>query len=132
MNALEDDIARIAALRGQSADAYIDANRSAQAVAMQIGPAAVRRSFVLSDRPRDDYAVFDLLPPLSHQLLRESPVPINSIVYWDLLDQADGNEQALIALFRACIPLQACENARRHFGRTHPDAQASQSGHGNA
>jgi len=132
MNALEDDIARIAALRGQSADAYIDANRSAQAIAMRIGPAAVRRSFVLSERPRDDYAVFDLLPPLSRQLLRESPVPINSIAYWDLLEQADGNEQALIALYRACIPLQASYNARRHYGRDHPHAQASQGVPGNA
>ena len=66
MSALEDDIARIAALRGRSADAYIDANRTAQAIAMRIGPAAVRRSFVLSAMP-----LVVQLNPIQGQMLRD-------------------------------------------------------------
>lgn len=96
---LDDDIARIAALRGRKASDYADPERFV--ARPQLTPAHVANVFRMSPNGVDDIRAWDRLPSASREFIRESPRPINALVWAGLL--ANFAEPDLIATARSMI-----------------------------
>lgn len=90
MTELEDDIARIAALRGKKAEDYAPAARA------KLAPHPTHIDLIMTPQPnrRRDIRATDTLPPASREFLRESPLMLNSVVWADAL--AGGIDEGLL------------------------------------
>lgn len=119
--ALEDDIARVARLRGKSPENYQREAVSAEAVARSLGAQRVRSIFFASPNAAADIRVYDALPMASRVFLRESPLNISALHYSELLEEV-GDQAALIDLLSQVIPLRVQEVVRQKYGASHPQA----------
>lgn len=118
---LEDDIARIARIRGRDPVNYQRAALSVHAVARKLGPERVRSIFFAPKNSIADIRVYDALPLASRVFIREATVHISALKYSELLEIA-GDQSALIGLLSQVIPLRVQEVARKNYGETHPQA----------
>lgn len=91
---IDDDIARIAALRGRSAADYGEARRRF------IPVPSLELLLHMGKDPVADLQSLDLMPTASRALLTTWERPINAMVWLSLLDQYD-DEDFLIRTFRA-------------------------------
>ena len=92
MSQLEDDIARVAALRGRSAP--VPQKR-------QINGVSLGMLLIMGPDPRRDLQALDDLPEASRRFITTWPRPINSVAWSNMLDEHDGDEQFLIRTFHA-------------------------------
>lgn len=114
--ALDDDIARIAALRGKPANYYTE--RQADR-ARSIPPETLTHLFTLSQDWRREQAVYDHLPARSREYISECILPINA-QWWDSLLDHYGAEEEIISLVEAQMPGRRRDWIRKHYGRGHP------------
>lgn len=118
---VDDDIARIARLRGRDPANYQRATVSAETVARKLGPQRVRSIFLAPQDNRLDLLVYDALPLASRVFLREATVHISAIKYSELLEEI-ADQSALIDLLSQVIPMRVREVVRRNYGPDHPQA----------
>lgn len=118
---LEDDITRIARLRGRDPANYQRAAASVQSAARKLGPERVRSIFFAPKNTMADIRIYDALPLASRVFIREATVHISALKYSELLE-AVGDQAALIELLSQVIPLRVQEVARKNYGETHPQA----------
>lgn len=123
MSELDDEIARIAALRGRPADTanYVTEARAIQRRARQIHSSEIRGLFSMPETG-DDLRVFDRLPRRSQMVLAELPINASSGKYADLLLRIR-DEAALIDAVRDQLPGIMRDWLLDHFGRGHPSAR---------
>lgn len=125
---LDDDIARIARLRGRDPANYqrTPQKRDAEHVAFKLGPERVRSAFALPKDWMSEQFVYDALPLASRVFIREAPIAISAIKWSELLEANDLDQESLISLFREVIPLRVEDVVRRRYGPTHPQAGGQQ------
>lgn len=102
MTALDNDISRIAALRGRTPE------QAARAIAAAHAPRyphrhEVDRIFAMSGATDDDFRAYEALPPKSRAFIRESPRPLNAVAWADLLVLTQ-NEDEIIKAVTFCLP----------------------------
>jgi len=116
---LAADIARIAALRGRSADHYVQAERMRRSVPFK----DVLPVFMEAGRvwPADDMAAFDQLPPASRRAIASLPNVVCATIYRDLLDRIQ-DERALILALLDVAPHAMRTLALKQYGSEHPQA----------
>lgn len=119
---LEDDIARVACLRGRDPGNYHRKVNSVEEIAQRLGSKRVRSIFFAITDPTFDIRVYDALPMASRVFIREAPVHISALKYSELLEDA-GDQAALIELISQCIPFRIQEVTRHKYCPTHPQAQ---------
>lgn len=109
---LEDDIARIAALRGRPAESYLHPVPLAP-----VKSAAFNLLWSMDADTAADLEALDRLPERSRELLTNSPRPMNARVWRSILDSRDGNEDFVLAQFRAIFgePKAVVRKPRRRF-----------------
>lgn len=118
----EDDIARVARLRGRNPLNYTSERVSVETVAMKLGAESLRGIFVPPHDPGTEMLFYDALPKPSRMLIADSPVAISAVKFADLLEIAM-DQAALISLVRQIIPLRLREIVVRRYGPKHPQAQ---------
>ena len=118
MTMLEDDLARIAALRGRPANYYTDSGARPE---RPLSPALLDNLFSMPPNPARDLRSYDRLPPESRRFVSESPLPINAAVYRALLENAGGSEERVATVTAGWRPGQMKAWLLRHFGRDHPN-----------
>ena len=104
MTTLDEDIARIAALRGKPVEHYTAAEARRREARRMINPLTLGRIGTPSSDARLDLAAYDRLPERSRRFIISCAAPINALVWRDLLADLDGDEDALIDAVRAAIP----------------------------
>lgn len=118
MSELEDDIARVAALRGKSAEHYISG-------AWRARTSITQQEFMLlfTGQPvaEVDIAAYDVLPERSRHFIIEFPLHINA-ERWLLLLSSGVTEERLIELVRLNERTLAASWVRSHYGPSHPGA----------
>jgi len=115
---LEDDIARIAALRGKPTNYYTDpALRPERPLSQQL----LDNLFSMPPSPERDLRFYDQLPDESRRFVSEAPLPINAAVYGALIQNAGGSEERVASVTTARLPGQMKAWLLRHFGRDHPN-----------
>lgn len=119
MSSLEDDIARIAALRGRPAPNY-QADAQRQARHLPSGYAA--RLFSGNPNPRDDLAFFDRLPQRSRDFIRECWWPLNA-GWWAEILIGGVPEDVICDAVLAQLPDRRHDWIMRHYGPTHPSTR---------
>lgn len=95
MSALDDDLARVAALRGKPAEDYVGKAAPSPRLTRQ----TLLLVFQLQPATERDLAAYDALPPTSRTFIRECPLPINALVWASALEIF--GEAALIDAARA-------------------------------
>jgi len=118
---LQDDIARVARLRGRAPENYQREAVDVQTLAWRLGPQRVRSIFFAPLDPTADIQVYDALPMASRAFIREATVHISALKYSELLKEA-GDQSALIGLLAHIIPLRVEEVVRAKYGPDHPQA----------
>lgn len=83
MSTLDDDIARIAALRGRPAAHYAD--RSQFIDRPKLTRDHVERLFLPTAATRDEMRALDRLPQASREFVRDCPHPLNTLAWEGLL-----------------------------------------------
>ena len=125
MSALQDDIARVAALRGRSVDECMDAAAQLKAQeARLLTEGAVTTLFVgygSHESAWADVDQFDHLPPASRAFIAESPMFVNAYNWRRMLAQV--SEGALIAAARKHLAENMPYDTRRKYGANHPEAR---------
>lgn len=121
MSALDDDIARIAQLRGVDPANYQREAHSVEALARKLGPLRVRSIFFAPRNAALDIRIYDELPRASRLFLRDAMVNISALKYSELLEEV-GDQSALIDLLSEVIPLRVSEVVRTKYGPDHPQA----------
>ena len=121
MSTLNDDIARIARLRGRDPSNYQQGPLTAEVVARKLGAKKVRSIFYAPENTRMDILVYDELPLASRVFLRDATVHISALKYSELLEEI-GDQSALIGLLSQVIPMRVQEVVRRNYGPDHPQA----------
>lgn len=96
MPTLEDDIARIARLRGGDPETALASAADLQEERGRAWRAQASGVFQLDGQFAEDLKVFDRLPRASRLFIFNSPVPICARKYADLLLAADGAEGEVI------------------------------------
>lgn len=126
MTELEDDIARVAALRGQTPE---QAAAAAEALRLQRRRDALSEQRIgglflaLADQKRD-LRVYDRLPPASRAFMREeTAVHVCAIKWREALDLC-GDEAALLAAVRAYLAENMPYHAKHGYGPDHPAARS--------
>lgn len=104
MTTLDDDIARIAALRGRTPE------QAARAIAAAHAPRYPQRSevdriLVMTPDTDLDLRAYEALPPKSRAFIRESPRPLNACAWAELLVLTQ-NEDEIIKAVGYCLPPQ--------------------------
>lgn len=97
MASLDDDIARIAALRGRKASDYADPSKFV--AKPQLRRDHVEHLFLPTGSPRDEMRALDRLPPASREFVRDCPHPLNTLAWEGLL--ANFPEADIIAAARS-------------------------------
>jgi hypothetical protein len=100
MSALEDDIARIARLRGRDPAEALARAREAQE-RLPDPSRLLALIFTMDGDTEHDLLVFDRLPPASRQFIYSAPRPINSRIWRDALAILSQREDVLIDLVKA-------------------------------
>jgi len=124
MTTLEDDIARVAALRGKTglAQNYVQEARSIERRGRGASASEIRDLFAIPDgRERADIRVYDHLPPRSRRLLQDVPINASAEKYADLLDRMR-DESCLISAVQDCLPAVVHDWVVKHYGLSHPSA----------
>lgn len=116
MTQLDDDIARIAALRGKPVNYYTERQDARR---RSIPPETIHHLFVLSPDWRREQHVYDHLPARSREYISESVLPLNA-QWWDALLDQYGGEEEIIGLVEAQMPGRRRDWIRKHYGRDHP------------
>ena len=96
MTQLEDDIARVAALRRKDAAPYQEAAKRPKESVYSFSDL-----FAMHGHRAVDMDAYDRLPALSREEVGLAPRPINATVWFELIKEFGGNERALIAQYRA-------------------------------
>lgn len=125
MSALEDDIARIARMRGKSPDSYIRPNGGAPR--RQIAPQNFQFLYGGAGTFRqacEHVEVYDSLPPKSRAYLRESTHHIHALNYEHLLGMVAGDEDELIRQIEQHRPLIYRQMVVQRYGHSHPQAES--------
>lgn len=116
---LEDDIARLAALRGKPAANYTaEAQRMARE-ARRVHSSEVVSVFRMMADTRSDFRAYDALPRASRLMLRELPVNASAVKYADLLIRME-SERSLIDAIRDHLPGVVRHWLLDHYGSSHP------------
>ena len=114
---LEDDIARIAALRGRPVENYTTAR-----TLRTLSPQLLQIVFSMTaEGVRQDLRAYDRLPEAARRFVSESTNQINAEVFGALVENADGDVERVED---AIAPLQAAKSKAwllRHYGRDHPN-----------
>lgn len=95
---LDDDIARVARLRGKDPSTYLG-----DKPAPQLGRPQLSRLFEMSSDFARDIEAYDRLPKRSREEIDAADRPLNSRVWLGFLQQLDGDEGALISQWRAYL-----------------------------
>jgi hypothetical protein len=119
--ALDDDIARVARLRGRDPGNYQCETISIEVVAKKLGPLRVRSIFFAPENATMDIQIYDMLPLASRVFIREATVNISALKYSELLEDV-GEQSVLIGLLSEVIPLRIQEVVRAKYGPDHPQA----------
>lgn len=98
------------------------ANYEVRSRAFSAPPAMIAHLFRPSPEPTKDFKVFDQLPSASRAYLRQTPIPLSSVWWAELLDMA-GDEDTLISTVQAHLPGQLNAWILRHYGPKHPHAR---------
>lgn len=117
----DNEIARIARLRGRDPANYQAAESGVERTAKKISAQRVRSLFFPPPEPRMELLVYDALPLASRVFLREAPLNMSAIKYSELLEEVH-DQAALIGLVSAVIPLRVQEIVRARYGARHPQA----------
>lgn len=118
---VEDDIARVARLRGRDPSNYQRGPATTEAIAKRLGIQRVRGLFFSPTNTRTDMLIYDALPLASRVFIREATVHISALKYSELLEDVR-DQAALIELLSQVIPLRVQEVVRRKYGPEHPQA----------
>jgi hypothetical protein len=118
----DDDIARIARLRGRDPANYQRAEVTTETLATKLGPRRVRSLFYAPEDSTTDVLVYDALPRASRVFIREAQVHMSALKYSELLEAAEGDQSALIGLLSQVIPMRVQEVVRARYGSRHPQA----------
>lgn len=122
MGELQDDIARIAALRGRPAANYVAEAERLDRAGRRIAASEITDLFNVPADVRLDFRAFDRLPAKSREALRELPINASAVKYADLLMRM-GQEVGLIYAVHAELGDIVKNWVVRHFGATHPRAR---------
>ena len=122
---LDADIARIAALRGRPAQAYVEAAADLEVQRTHIGRQRAVAAFNGDGDGRGDLRHYDALPARSRAFLRDAPTWISAKHWLDMLDTTDGDERKVISLFEAVIPEHIDQRLRRAYGAKHPSVKGN-------
>lgn len=122
MSTLEDDLARIAALRGRPVENYIAEAKRLDGRQRGVHSSQLVDLFRLDGDYRREMRAYDRLPPRSRLVLSEAPICPSASKYADLLARS-GDEVFLIDALRDCLPGIVRNWALDHFGRDHPSAR---------
>lgn len=98
MPTLDEDIARIAALRGRSAEPYVAAAHQPP----RLTRPAVMRILTPNPHPQHDIAFFDALPAKSREFIRGREEPLNAM-WWTHLLHETKDEDAIIKAVLYCL-----------------------------
>lgn len=124
MTSLQDEIARIAALRGKPANYYTAPEAMTPERLSERVPAHVWANLftmVPSQIPAD-LQHCDRLPQASRTFVKELPIPLNAAVYRSILTAANGSEDCVISLVQARIPGNVRNWLNKHY-RNHPNVR---------
>ena len=123
MSDLDDDIARIAALRGKKREDYIDpaTNSYRSSGGTSVGAHHIALIFTPGGDVETDLEAYDALPPSARQYVRNCPLPLNAPCYADALVHMDG--ERLETLVQAHLPGQMRAWIQRHYGTGHPSVR---------
>lgn len=116
MSRLDDDIARIAALRGRPVNYYTDRQTERTRA---IPPDQIGHLFAPSPDWARDLRVYDRLPARSRGYISDAVLPLNAQWWRSLLD-AYGPEEEIISLVEAQMPGRRRDWIRKHYGVGHP------------
>jgi hypothetical protein len=118
---LEDDVARIAALRGKPVDGYLDADGRVVNAQVYLSDEQIGTLFIAMGEPKRDVAGFDDLPPASRAFIRDCPVHVCGVKWGDALRMCR-NEQALIRAAQRFVDENLPYDTRHRYGPRHPHA----------
>lgn len=121
MSTLDEDIARIAALRGRSADTA-GYQADAAYLARRIPKDSVAQIFKGNPDWRSDLEWFDHLPAPSRDFIRECVLQLNA-GWWGETLRSGVKEDHLIGAVLTELPVRVHEFIMRHYGRDHPSAR---------
>ncbi len=113
---LDDDIARVAALRGKPVANYVEAERDRR----RIHSSQVRDLFKMASK--GDMRAYDALPRRSRLILSELPINASAVKYRALLAHMQ-SETGLVEAVRDCLPGIVRDWVLDHYGRDHPGAR---------
>jgi len=116
MPTLEEDLERIAALRGLPTNFFVQAQTE-----VPVPRDALALVFDMPHDARDDdFAAYDRLPEFSRRIISECPLPINCMVYRHLL-MAVPNEERVANAVADLFPRRMKHWLLRHYDRDHPN-----------
>lgn len=115
MSQLDDDIARIAALRGRPVNYYTDR----QPVRAHPTPDQIGQIFHPSPDWDRDLRVYDRLPPRSRGYISDAVLPLNA-QWWASLLSAFGDEEEIISQVETQTTGRRRDWIRKHYGPGHP------------
>lgn len=122
---LEDDIALMAALRGQTPEQAAEAHRQLVNAKRRdaLSPARIAGLFVMMADPARDLSVYDRLPAASRAFMRDETKVHICATKWREALMLCGDEPALLAAARAFIAQNLRNYTKRSYGPGHPDAR---------
>lgn len=122
MTGLEDDIARVARLRGRPVDQVLDATALLKEQQKRDATAPGRIAYMFSIPGKDDLGDFDRLPPASKAFIHELLAPPSASLWRIMLAGAHHDEEAVIQAVRAWVAENVPYDTRRAYGPTHPQS----------
>lgn len=118
--AIDDDIARIAALRGKPVEHYQAAAAAQRAAAQAI---SFNDVLGLMTQPENgvarDLRAYESLPAASRAFLREFPFSVSAVKFCDMIERV-GDEALVLAAMQRWLPALTQAWVTRWFGVNHP------------
>lgn len=114
----QDDIARIAALRGRSLNYYAKLQSEISAA---IPDQTFAHIWFGNPNWQDDIEAFDRLPRRSRQFISMCPLQLSSAWWESILSMNAGDEESIINRALASLPARVKDFLMRHYGAKHPN-----------
>lgn len=116
---LDDDIARIAKLRGHDPSAVAAKAAEIDRVDSKLSPGQVKSLFQASPTMMAEIDAYDALPDASRQFIRDCPLNVSALKFGDALKAVDGREVELISLAQEAAT-QRIADEMAHRARRRP------------